>query len=121
MAKSRRSLAAGHHGDAPAQHIDSGGGPHLDSSIPPHGDTELHIDAPGGPHTDAGGNHVDFSDDGKGGEPHQDFKVPHVDLSLPAHHDTSPHVDTPAGPHTDSPSFPHVDEDVSHADGPLLK
>ena len=73
------------------------GGTHLDTALPPHGDTSIHVDAPAGPHVDTGGQHVDASVAGL----HQDIRLPHIDASIPPHVDAQHHVDTPAGPHGD--------------------
>jgi len=85
-----------------------GGVAHIDTQVPPHGDSHVHIDTPRGPHVDTGGGHVDAHQDVWGVGPHEDFGLPHVDSAVPPHGDTSPHVDTPGGPHVDQTIRPPV-------------
>jgi hypothetical protein len=102
------------HVDVTPPHIDAGGGVHIDTATPPHGDRAIHIDTPAGPHVDTGGAHIDQ----KTQFFHADTSMPHVDTSLPPHGDTSPHIDTPSGPHVDAQVPPHVDVKPPHVDTP---
>ncbi|MGJ5175409.1 hypothetical protein ACQR16_04120 [Bradyrhizobium oligotrophicum] len=86
-------------------HLDTPGGPHVDTATPPHGDTAPHADTPAGPHVDAHGDTSHFGI-------HVD--TGHGDSAVPPHVDTRPHIDTPAGPHTDGAVPPHGD--VGHVD-----
>lgn len=94
-------------------HLDTPGGPHTDTKIPPHVDGQTHGDIPSSPHADTGGNHIDSHQDVWGRGLHEDTHAPHFDTRTP-HVDTHPHGDTPAGPHSDSQLPPHVD--VGHID-----
>jgi hypothetical protein len=71
-------------------HIDTPGGPHADSQVPPH------LDNPNA-HADIPTKHVDY---GKWGA-HVDQKTPGGSKRF--------HADTPGGPHADSQVPPHVD------------
>jgi len=90
-------------------HLDTPGGPHADSALPPHGDTRPHVDTPSGPHGDVN-THTDHRKWGI----HADFGLGHADSAIPPHGDTHAHVDTPSGPHTDGQVPPHGD--VGHVD-----
>ncbi len=81
---------------------------HIDTAIPPHGDTTVHVDVPAGGHTDTGGQHIDVRPQaGPDKGPHVDAALPHIDVKVPPHVDTKHHIDTPAGPHADA-SLPEL-------------